>query len=158
MNYKVWSQFNSCFVQKHSETAGLIMIGLEMAEIQTLQSALRIAVQQTTEQRDLVCISSTPPLAPRIGLYTTSLVSLTDILIGWRASNCDTPTQLLRIQINTGNTAPSPTWRASPTWHKQKAFPLPETVALWVLWTRAVSDCLIRPLPATVNALLVFCA
>ena len=32
------------------------MMGLEMAEIQTLQSALRIAVQQTTEQTDLVCI------------------------------------------------------------------------------------------------------
>ena len=72
-------------------------------------------------------------LAPCIGLYTASLVSLTDVLIGWRASDCDAPTQLLRIQINTGYTAPSPTWRASPTWRKQKVFPLPETVALFVL-------------------------
>ena len=70
----------------------------------------------------------------RTCLYTTSLVSLTDVLIGWRASDCDAPTQLLRIQINTGNTAPSPTWWASPTWRKQKAFPLPDTVALWVFW------------------------
>ena len=75
-----------------------------------------------------VLVCSTPLLAPRIGLYTASLVSLTDVLIGWRASDCDAPTQLWRIQINTGNTAPSPTWR------KQKAFPLPETVALWVFW------------------------
>ena len=82
----------------------------------------------------ITVVCSTPLLAPHIGLYTTSLVSLTDVLIGWRASDCDAPTQLLSIQINTGNTAPSPTWRASPTWRKQKAFPLPETVALWVLW------------------------
>ena len=80
----------------------------------------------------LVC--STPLLALRIGLYTASLVSLTDVLIGWHTSDCDAPTQLLLIQINTENNAPSPTWRASLKWRKQKAFPLPETVALWVLW------------------------
>ena len=62
------------------------------------------------------------------------LFGFTDVLIGWRASDCDAPTQLLRIQINTGNTAPSPTWRASPTWRKQTAFPLPSTIALWVFW------------------------
>ena len=33
-----------------------------------------------------------------------------------------------------GNTAPSPMWWASPTWCKQKAFPLPGNVALWVFW------------------------
>ena len=90
----------------------------------------------------LVC--STPLLAPRIGLYTTSLVSLTDVLIGWRASDCDAPTHLLRFQINMGNTAPSPTWRASPTWHKQKAFPLPGTVALWVFWKSGEFPCLFQ--------------
>ena len=89
-------------------------------------------VEQLTTYPKLVC--STPLLAPRIGLYTASLVSLTDVLIDWRASDCDAPTQLLRIQINTGNTAPSPTWRTSPTWRKQKAFSLPGTVALWVFW------------------------
>ena len=78
----------------------------------------------------LVC--STHLLTPRIGLYTASVVSLKDALIGWRASDCDTPIQLLRIQINTGNTVPSPTCRPSPTSRKQKAFPFPWTVALWV--------------------------
>ena len=78
----------------------------------------------------LVC--STPLLAPRIGLYTASVVSLKDALIGWSASDYDAPIQLWRIQINTGYTLPSPTWRASPTWRKQKAFPLPGTAALWV--------------------------
>ena len=78
----------------------------------------------------LVC--STPLLAPRIGLYTASLVSLKDALIGWSASDYDAPIQLWRIQINTGYTLPSPTWRTSPTWRKQKAFPLPGTAALWV--------------------------
>ena len=63
-----------------------------------------------------------PLLTPRIGLYTVSVVSLKDALIGWRASNCDTPIQLLRIQINTGNTVPSPMWCPSPTWRKQKAY------------------------------------
>ena len=48
------------------------------------------------------------------GLF--GLVSLTDVLIGWRASDCDAPNQLLHIQINTGNPVLSPTWRASPTW------------------------------------------
>ena len=52
----------------------------------------------------------------------------------WRASDCDVATQLLHIQINTGNTMPWPVWRASPTWSKQKAFPLPGTAALWVFW------------------------
>ena len=80
----------------------------------------------------IVC--STPLLAPRIGLYTASLVSLEDALIGWSASDCDAPIQLWRIQINTEYTLPSPTWRASPTWRKQKAFPLPGTAALWVFW------------------------
>ena len=65
-------------------------------------------------------------------LYTASLVSLKDALIGWSASDYDAPIQLWRIQINTGYTLPSPTWRASPTWRKQKAFPLPGTAALWV--------------------------
>ena len=78
----------------------------------------------------LVC--STPLLAPRIGLYTASVVSLKDALIGWSASDFDAPIQLWRVQINTGYTLPSPTWRASPTWRKQKAFPLPGTAALWV--------------------------
>ena len=81
----------------------------------------------------LACIvCSTPLLAPRIGLYTASLVSLKDALIGWSASDYDAPIQLWRIQINTGYTLPSPTWRTSPTWRKQKAFPLPGTAALWV--------------------------
>ena len=80
--------------------------------------------------KKVVC--STPLLAPRIGLYTASLVSLKDALIGWSASDYDAPTQLWRIQINTGYTLSSPTWRASPTWRKQKAFPLPGSAALWV--------------------------
>ena len=65
----------------------------------------------------LVC--STPLLAPRIGLYTASVVLLKDALIGWRASDYDAPIQLWRIQINTGYTLPSPTWSASPTWRKK---------------------------------------
>ena len=81
---------------------------------------------------NIVC--STPLLAPRKGLYTASLVSLKDAVIGWSASDYDAPIQLWRIQINTGYTLPSPTWRASPTWRKQKAFPLPGTAALWVFW------------------------
>ena len=80
----------------------------------------------------IVC--STPLLAPRIGLYTASVVSLKDALIGWSASDYDASIQLWRIKINTGYTLPSPTWRASPTWRKQKAFPLPGTAALWVFW------------------------
>ena len=56
-------------------------------------------------------VSSTPLLAPRIGLYTASLVSLKDALIGWSASDYDAPIQLWRIQINTGYTLPSPTAR-----------------------------------------------
>ena len=48
-----------------------------------------------------------------MGRYTASVVSLKDALIGWRAFDCDTPIQLLRIQTNTGNTV------LSPTWHKQ---------------------------------------
>ena len=36
------------------------------------------------------------------------------------------------FKTNTGNTVPSPTWCPSPTWRKQKAFPFPGTVALWV--------------------------
>ena len=71
-------------------------------------------------------VQTTPLLAPGISLYTAFVVSLKDALIGWRAPDCDAPIQLLRIQISTGNTVPSPTWR------KQKAFPFPGTVALWV--------------------------
>ena len=63
-----------------------------------------------------------------------SLVSLKDALIGWSASDYDAPIQLWRIQIYTGYTLPSPSWLASPTWCKQKAFPLPGTAALWVFW------------------------
>ena len=48
------------------------------------------------------------------GLF--GLVLLTDVVFGCRASDCDTPTQLLRIQTHTCNTVPSPKWRASPTW------------------------------------------
>ena len=62
------------------------------------------------------------------------MVSLKDALIGWSASDYDASIQLWRIKINTGYTLPSPTWRASPTWRKQKAFPLPGTAALWVFW------------------------
>ena len=80
--------------------------------------------------QNIVC--STPLLAPRIGLYTASLVSLKEALIGWSASDYDAPIQLWRIQINTGYTLPSPTWRASPTWRKHKTFPLPGTAAMWV--------------------------
>ena len=76
------------------------------------------------------CSTSQP--VPRIGLYTASVVSLKDALTGWRACDCDAPIQLLRIQINTGNTVPSPTWHSSPTWRKQKAFPFTGAVALWV--------------------------
>ena len=94
--------------------------------------AVRLAAILENFSEDLVC--STHLLAPCTGLYTASLVSLTDVLIGWRAPNYEVPIRLLRIQINTGNTAPSPTWRASPMWHKQKAFPLLGTVALWVFW------------------------
>ena len=83
---------------------------------------------------DIPIVCSTTKLAPHIGLYTASVVSLTEVLIGWRASDCDTPTQLLHIQINMGNTVPSLSWRASPMWRKQKAFPLPGTAALWVFW------------------------
>ena len=64
-------------------------------------------------------------LAPRIGLYTASLVSLTDVLIGWCASDCDAPTHIVTYPNKHGEYPPSPTWRASPTWRKQKAFPLP---------------------------------
>ena len=71
----------------------------------------------------LVCSSS--QLAPRIGLYTASLVSLTDVLIGWCASDCDAPTHIVTYPNKHGEYPPSPTWRASPTWRKQKAFPLP---------------------------------
>ena len=74
------------------------------------------------------------PTGSRICLYMASLVSLTDVLIGWPASDYDAPIWLLHIQINTGNTMPSSTWRASPTWRKQKAFPLLGTVAMWVFW------------------------
>ena len=73
--------------------------------------------------RSLVCSSS--QLAPRIGLYTASLVSLTDVLIGWCASDCDAPTHIVTYPNKHGEYPPSPTWRASPTWRKQKAFPLP---------------------------------
>ena len=65
------------------------------------------------------------PTAPRIGLYTASLVSLTDVLIGWCASDCDAPTHIVTYPNKHGEYPPSPTWRASPTWRKQKAFPLP---------------------------------
>ena len=71
----------------------------------------------------LVCSSS--QLAPRIGLYAASLVSLTDVLIGWRASDCDASTHIVTYPNKHGEYPPSPTWRASPTWRKQKAFPLP---------------------------------
>ena len=72
---------------------------------------------------EVVCSSS--QLAPRIGLYTASLVSLTDVLIGWCASDCDAPTHIVTYPNKHGEYPPSPTWRASPTWRKQKAFPLP---------------------------------
>ena len=87
-------------------------------------------------QRDVisVLVCSTAQLAPRIGLSMASVVSLKDVLIGWHASDCDAPIRLWRIQINMGYTLPSPTWRASLTWRKQKAFPFPPTVALWVFW------------------------
>ena len=81
---------------------------------------------------ELVC--STAQLAPRKGLSAASVVSLKDVLIGWHASDCDAPIRLWRIQINMGYTLPSPTWRASLTWRKQRAFPFPRTVALWVFW------------------------
>ena len=70
----------------------------------------------------LVCSSS--QLALRIGLYTASLVSLTDVLIGWRASDCDASTHIVTYPNKHREYPPSPTWRASPTWRKQKAFPL----------------------------------
>ena len=71
----------------------------------------------------LVCSSS--QLAPRIGLYTASLVSLREFLIGWRASDCDAPTHIVTYPNKHEEYPPSPTWRASPTWRKQKEFPLP---------------------------------
>ena len=71
----------------------------------------------------VVCSSS--QLAPPIGLYAASLVSLTGVLIGWRASNCDAPTHIVMYPNKHGEYPPSPTWRASSTWRKQKAFPLP---------------------------------
>ena len=78
----------------------------------------------------------TPLLAPRIGLYTASLVSLTYVLISWRASDCDATNRLLRIQINTGNIEPSPTKRASPT--KMQGIPClfqkPRTVLCSPAW------------------------
>ena len=74
-------------------------------------------------QHAIVCSSSL--LAQRIGLYTASLVSLTDVLIGWRASDCDASTHIVTYPNKHGEYPPSPTWRASPTWRKQKAFPLP---------------------------------
>ena len=77
----------------------------------------------STIAHSIVCSSS--QLAPRIGLYTASLVSLTDVLIGWCASDCDTPTHIVTYPNKHGGYPPSPTWRASPTWRKQKAFPLP---------------------------------
>ena len=77
----------------------------------------------STDTTGVVCSSS--QLAPPIGLYTASLVSLTDILIGWRASDCDAPTHIVTYPNKHGEYPPSPTWRASPTWRKQKAFPLP---------------------------------
>ena len=46
----------------------------------------------------------------------------------------DAPTQFIRI--NTGNAVLSPTWRASPKWRKQKAFPFPGTLVLWVFWKK----------------------
>ena len=93
-------------------------------QFQDDKSLVRIIHERQTVWSILVC--STPQLTPRIGLYTASVVSLKDALIGCRASNCDAPIQLLPIKIYTGNTAPSPTWR------KQKAFPFPGAVALWV--------------------------
>ena len=72
-----------------------------------------------------VVVCSSSQLAPRIGLYTASLVSLTDVLIGWCASDCDAPTHIVTYPNKHGEYPPSPAWRASPTWRKQKAFPLP---------------------------------
>ena len=80
----------------------------------------------------LVC--STPLLTRRISLYTASVVSLKTALIGWRASDCDASIQLLHIQTNMRSTLLSSTWRPSPTWRKQKIFPFPGTVALWVFY------------------------
>ena len=80
----------------------------------------------------LVC--STPLLTLCISLYTASVVSLKTALIGWRASDCDASIQLLHIQTNTRSTLLLSTWRPSPTWRKQKIFPFPGTVALWVFY------------------------
>ena len=82
-----------------------------------------LAIPSEWRHEKLVCSSS--QLAPRIGLYTASLVSLTDVLIGWCASDCDAPTHIVTYPNKHGEYPPSPTWRASPTWRKQKAFPLP---------------------------------
>ena len=61
---------------------------------------------------------------------TKQIVCSTSQPAVWHASECDTPTQMWRIQISTGNTLPL------PTWCKQKAFPFPGTGALWVFWKR----------------------
>ena len=47
---------------------------------------------------------------------------------------------------------------ASDIWCQKMPIEALETTQLKYLKTRAVSDCLIRPLPASVNALLVNCA
>ena len=85
--------------------------------------------------RFLVC--STPLLVLRTRLYTASVVSLTDRRSDWltcvRLIQLWHANPLLHIQINT---VPSPVWRASLMWRKEKAFPLPGTAALWVFWKR----------------------
>ena len=54
-----------------------------------LQGGRNRAPTTTKVAAGLVC--STPLQAPRIGLYTGSLVSLKDALIGWSASDYDAP-------------------------------------------------------------------
>ena len=63
-----------------------------------LTCAFHIPCTHTPEIIDMhmgVCdkFCSTPLLAPRIGLYTASFVSLKDALIGWSASDYDAPVQ-----------------------------------------------------------------
>ena len=94
-------------------------------QIQTAPSGLQPASARCFLAAMILLVCSSSQLAPRIGLYTASLVSLTDVLIGWCASDCDAPTHIVTYPNKHGEYPPSPTWRASPTWRKQKAFPLP---------------------------------
>ena len=76
---------------------------------------------------------STPLLALRIGLYTASLVSLTDVLIGssiwlW----CTNPIVTYPNKHRECRAVANMTSVTNMT--QQKAFPLPGTIALWVFW------------------------